>query len=160
MLHDTPIRKSFITQPTINYFPLLPIWVIFCLYHRHIMFLLLHSLDCLSFYTICRHRVKSFCFKFYMTLYNEEPLMDYIHIGPDGRYGSKILTSSGDKSYEWNLERMSNSSQSTHPTGRVLWVILQDECFGKNYSRKLYCILLPHVLLKDKCMYLQNEWKL
>ena len=23
--------------------------------------------------------------------------------------------------YEWNLERTNNSSQSTHPTGRVLW---------------------------------------
>ena len=32
---------------------------------------------------------------------------------------------SGDKkstsNYEWNLERMSNSSQSTRPVGRVLW---------------------------------------
>ena len=31
-----------------------------------------------------------------MTLYNEDPSMDFIHIQPDGRYGSKILTSTGD----------------------------------------------------------------
>ena len=42
----------------------------------------------------------------------------------------------------------SNSSQSTRPVGRVLWeelleeVILHmyDECYGKNYWRKSYCI--------------------
>ena len=40
---------------------------------------------------------------------------------------------SGDKNstrprnYEWNLERVSNSSQSTHPIGRVLWKELLEE---------------------------------
>ena len=38
--------------------------------------------------------------------------------------------------YEWNLERTSNSSQST----------CQEVCFWKNYSRKSYYILLPYVL--------------
>ena len=37
--------------------------------------------------------------------------------------------------YEWNLERTSNSSQSTHPTGQVLWEELLEEV-----------ILLPCVL--------------
>ena len=39
--------------------------------------------------------------------------------------------------YERNLERTSNSSQN---------FCLQGECFGKNYSRKSYYILLPYVL--------------
>ena len=39
--------------------------------------------------------------------------------------------------YEWNLERTSNSSHRTRPTGRN----------GKNYLRKSYYILLPYVFI-------------
>ena len=46
---------------------------------------------------------------------------------------------------------MSNSSQSTHPTGRVLWEELLEEV--TLYITPL-CSLL-HTLLKDKYMWLQ-----
>ena len=61
---------------------------------------------------------------------------------------------SSARNYKWNLERTSNSCQSTHSAGRVLWEELLEEV-----------ILLPHVLnlhtlSKDKCMCLQDKWKL
>ena len=58
--------------------------------------------------------------------------------------------------YDWNLERTSNSSQRTCPTGQVLWEKLLEEVIS---HITLLCSLL-HTLLKDKCMYLQDEWKL
>ena len=53
--------------------------------------------------------------------------------------GQKFHSSA--RNYEWNLEGTSNFSQST--------VILQDECFGKNYSRKSYNIFLPLFFIAD-----------
>ena len=38
------------------------------------------------------------------------------------------------RNYEWNLERTSNSSQSTHPTGRVLWEELPEGSHITYYS--------------------------
>ena len=51
------------------------------------------------------------------------------------------------------LESMSNSSQSTHPTGRVLWEELLEEVI---IHITPLCSLL-HTLLKDKCMCMQAE---
>ena len=36
---------------------------------------------------------QSFCVKVYKTSYFEDPLMDFIHIRPDGRYRSKVFIS-------------------------------------------------------------------
>ena len=58
--------------------------------------------------------------------------------------------------YKWNIERMSNSSQSTCPVGQVLLEKLLQEVILHNTP---LCSLL-HLLLKDKCMCLQDEWKL
>ena len=75
---------------------------------------------------------------------------------------SKPMTVRGQKlhssacNYEWNLERTSNSSQSTRPVGKVLWEELLDEVI---INITPLCSLL-HKLLKDKCMCLQDEWKL
>ena len=55
--------------------------------------------------------------------------------------------------YECNLERTSNSSQSTRPTGRVLWEELLKEVI---LHIPPICSLL-HTLLKDKCTCLQDE---
>ena len=52
--------------------------------------------------------------------------------------------------YEWNLEKTSNSSQSTRPTGRVLWKELLEAVM-------LLLMFIIHTLLKDKCMCLQDE---
>ena len=52
--------------------------------------------------------------------------------------GQKFHSSA--RNYQWNLEKTSTSSQSTHRTS------VQDECFRKDYLRKLYYILLTHVL--------------
>ena len=67
--------------------------------------------------------------------------------------GQKLHSSARD--YEWNLERQSDSSQSTHPTG-VLWEELLKEVI---LHITPLCSLL-HTLLKDKCMGLQDVWKL
>ena len=55
--------------------------------------------------------------------------------------------------YERNLERMSNSSQSTRPTGRALWGELLEDVILQITP---LCSLL-HTLLKDKSMCLQDE---
>ena len=55
--------------------------------------------------------------------------------------------------YEGSLERMSNSSQSTHPVGQVLWKELLEEVI---LHITPLCSLL-HTFLKDKCMCLQDE---
>ena len=65
--------------------------------------------------------------------------------------GQKFHSSA--RNYEWNLERMRNSSQSTHPTGQVLWEKLLVEVI---LHITPLCSDL-HMLLKDKCMYLQGE---
>ena len=50
-----------------------------CLFvHPSVEALFVHTFFCL--------RVKSFYVKVYMTLYYEEPLIDLIHVWPDGRY--------------------------------------------------------------------------
>ena len=58
--------------------------------------------------------------------------------------GQKFNLSS--RNYEWNLERMSISSQSTCPTGQVLWEELLQEVI---LLITPLCSLL-HTLLKDK----------
>ena len=55
--------------------------------------------------------------------------------------------------YKSNLERMSNSSQSTRPTGRVLWEELLEEVIL--HITPLCCLL--HTLLKYKCMCLEDQ---
>ena len=65
--------------------------------------------------------------------------------------GQKFHSSA--RNYEGNLERTSNSSQSTRPVGRVLWEELLEEV--KLHITPL-CSLL-HTLLKDKCTCLQDE---
>ena len=55
--------------------------------------------------------------------------------------------------YEWNLERMSNSSKSTRPVGRGLWEELLEEVIL--HITPLCSVL--HMPLKDKCMCLQEE---
>ena len=68
---------------------------------------------------------------------------------------------------EINPHSEPGDKNSTHPLvimseiwkGRVILpkaLVLLDECFGKNYSRKSYYILLG-MLLKDKHMCLQDE---
>ena len=60
--------------------------------------------------------------------------------------------------YGWNLERTSNSSQSTRPVGRMLWkelYVLEEVILHIT----LLCSLL-HTLFKDKCICLQDECKL
>ena len=53
--------------------------------------------------------------------------------------------------YEWNLERTSNSSQSTRPIGQV------DECFTRgSHITPLWSLL--HTLFKDKYICLQDKW--
>ena len=61
----------------------------------------------------------------------------------------------GDKNYTHPLvlERTSNSSPSTRPTGRVLWEELLEEVV---LHITPLCSLL-HTLLKDKCMCLQDQ---
>ena len=63
---------------------------------------------------------------------------------------------SSARNYEGNLERTSNSSQSTRPIGRVLWEELLKEVI---LHITPLCSLL-HTFLKDKYMHLQEEWKL
>ena len=58
--------------------------------------------------------------------------------------------------YKWNLERTSNSSQSTRPVGLVLWEELLEEV---KLHITPFCSLL-HTLLKDKLMCLQDKLKL
>ena len=65
--------------------------------------------------------------------------------------GQKIHSSARD--YEWNLERTSNSSQSTRPVGRVLWEEYMEEVVL--YITPL-CSLL-HTLLKDKCIFCRTS---
>ena len=69
----------------------------------------------------------------------------------------RIKSPAGDKNstryYEWNLERMSDFTQSTRPVGQVLWEELLEDFITPIYS-------LLHTLLKDKCLGLQDEWKL
>ena len=68
--------------------------------------------------------------------------------------GQKIHLST--RNYEWTLERTSNSSQSTGPVGRVLW----EELFEEFILHITSLGSLLHTLLKDKCMCLQDAWKL
>ena len=63
--------------------------------------------------------------------------------------GQKFQSSA--RNYEWNLERMSNSSQSTSPAGWVLW----EELFEEVILHITPLCSLSHTLLKDKCMCLQ-----
>ena len=53
-----------------------------------------------------------------------------------------------------NLERTSNSSQSTCPTGQVLWEDLLKEVIL--HITPLHVCSLLHTLLKDKCMCLDE----
>ena len=97
-----------------------------------------------------------------LALYTTEPL----HFSSDQEittvnWGWVQKFHSSSRNYEWNLERKSyssqitwtsNSSQSTRPIGQVLWKELLEHITP-------LCSLL-HTLLKDKCMCLQDEWKL
>ena len=65
--------------------------------------------------------------------------------------GQKFHSSA--RNYEQNQERTSNTSQSTRPTGRVLWEKLLWEVISHITP---LCSLL-HTLLKDKCMCLQDK---
>ena len=65
--------------------------------------------------------------------------------------GQKFHSSA--RNYERNQERMSNSSQSTHPTRRVFWEELLWEVILQITP---LCSLL-HTLLKDKCMCMQDK---
>ena len=73
--------------------------------------------------------------------------------------------------YLWaNLERMCNSYQSTGPAGRVLWEELLEEVIlhitplcsllHTLLSSKQYTLWIFVRVLRDKCMCLQEEWKL
>ena len=57
------------------------------------------------------------------------------------------------RNYKLNLERMSNSFQSTRPIGRVLWIELLEEVI---LHITPLCSLL-HTLLKEMCMCLRDE---
>ena len=57
--------------------------------------------------------------------------------------GQKFHSSASN--YECNLERMSNSSQSTRPVGVEVILHITPIC------------TVLHMLLKDKCMCLQDE---
>ena len=60
------------------------------------------------------------------------------------------------RNYERNLDGMSNSSQSTRPTGRrVLWEELLEEVI---LHITPLCSLL-HMLLKDKCKWMSENCK-
>ena len=52
------------------------------------------------------------------------------------------------RNYKCNLERMSNSSKSTRPVGRVLW----EELFEELILHITPLCSLLQTLLKDKCM--------
>ena len=70
-------------------------------------------------------------------------------------YLKEPITLTGDNNSTRPLvfTRMSNSSQSTHPVGRVLWEELLEEVML--HITPLSSLL--HTLLKDKCMYLQDK---
>ena len=61
-------------------------------------------------------------------------------------------------SYELNLERTSNSSQSTHPVGLVLWEESLEEFIL--HITPLCSLLYTLLNLKDKCTCFQDELKL
>ena len=63
------------------------------------------------------------------------------------------------RNYKWNLERTSNSSQSTRPVGRVHRMsALGRIAWGSRIT--YYSCSFLHTLLKDMCIRLQDKWKL
>ena len=106
---------------------------------------------------ICFHKVTSFLLIFYLCLLFSTP--GWANSIPMTLLS--ICLSTGDKisacNYEWNLERMSNSSQSTHPLRTSALGRITQRSHITYYSLMFF---IAYTFKKDNCMCLQHEWKL